>query len=61
MKEGEYVKLGNLVKLRIVTAILRPILSGEEWGIPKKEFSIAYRLLSAMEDNLRKMIKVEED
>jgi hypothetical protein len=61
MKEGEYVRIGNLIKLRNATAILRNILSGEEWGVPQKEFSKAYRLLSNMEDNLRKMIKMEED
>ena len=38
MKENDYVKVGNLVKLQAMRCLLREILPGDEFGIGEEAF-----------------------
>ena len=61
MKEREYIKATNRVKISMAMAILRDVLLGDDCGVTGKELREIMQPLSLLETQLFGEIEIEED
>ena len=60
MKEAEYIKTTNRVKVSMALTIMRDVLPGEDWGITPDELSEITRRLCSSEEKLFSLIEITE-
>jgi hypothetical protein len=62
MKEAEYIKATNRVKISMALTILRNVLPGQgiEYGIDSNELTQIIQPLSKAEEKLFSLIEIEE-
>lgn len=60
IKEIEYIRATNRVKVSMALAILRDVLPGEDYIVGKEEFREIHSRLQAIEDRLFNSYECEE-
>lgn len=61
MKESEYIKATNRVKITAAIDILRSVLPGEKYGILRKDLAVITSRLIKEESKLFESYSCEED
>ena len=61
MKESEYIKATNRVKISAALTLLRDVLTGEDYGISKDDLAKATAPLCEAEEKLFSMIEIQDD
>ena len=61
MKETEYVRATNRVKVSLAKIIMKDVLEGDEYGMPEEEYKKMMIYLSKAEERLFKLYSLEDD
>lgn len=61
MKENEYVRATNRVKVSLALACLRDVLPGDNYGVTASELADVARSLRQIETRLIGIIEIEEE
>jgi hypothetical protein len=61
MKERDYIRATNRVKVSMALMIMRDVLPGEHYGIAEAEASDIKKLLCEAEEKLFSVVEIKED
>ena len=61
MTEREYITATNLTKLRIISAAMKEIMDGDQWGVNTETYQRAYSDILDMQEKLFDVIKITEE
>jgi len=60
MTEQEYIKTGNLAKMRIIASVMKDVLEGDEWGVDEETYKRTFSDILDMQQKLFDSIKTKE-
>jgi len=61
MTENEYIIATNRVNITSAIRILKDVLAGDEWGVPKEEFNAQIQKLYEIEESLFSKTEIETE
>ena len=60
MTEQEYIKVGNLAKIRIIASAMKDVLEGDEWGVDEETYKRVFSEILDMQQKLFDSIETKE-
>ena len=61
MKESEYIAATNLAKINVVVNTLRDVMHGDDYGVNKEDYFLAFTNIIKIQSKLFKLASIDPE